>query len=75
VRLREFLRKGGELRPLYVGKIAQKHIPMIEELRYRRVLLDPPLTPRFLDDPAALDRLEAVRGGIPLTEMICPTSA
>jgi uncharacterized protein (TIGR02421 family) len=75
VRLREFLRKGGELRPLYVGKIAQKHVPIIEELRYRRVLLDPPLTPRFLDDPAALDRLEAVRGGIPLTEMICPTSA
>jgi hypothetical protein len=74
VSLMEHLENGGELQPLYVGKIAQKHIPVIEELRYREVLREPPLTPRFLHDAEALDRLEAVRRGITLTEMICPPS-
>jgi uncharacterized protein (TIGR02421 family) len=70
VSLMELLKNGGALQPLYVGKIAQKHIPVIEELRYREVLREPPLTPRFLEDAEALDRLDAVRRGITLTEMI-----
>jgi uncharacterized protein (TIGR02421 family) len=71
VDLMEFLREGGALRPLYVGKIARKHIPIVEELRHRDVLREPPLTPRFLEDGDALERLEAVRRGIGLTEMVC----
>ncbi len=70
VRLLELLQGGAELEPLYVGKIAQKHIPVIEELRYREVLREPPLTPRFLEYPEARRRLETVRRGISLTEMI-----
>ena len=66
------LREGVELEPLYIGKIAQKHIAIIEELRYRRILREPPLTPRVLEDSAARERLDAVRRGITLTEMICP---
>jgi uncharacterized protein (TIGR02421 family) len=66
------LRDGAELEPLYIGKMARKHIPIIEELRYREVLRKPPLSPRFLQDPDALERLAAVRRGITLTEMICP---
>lgn len=69
-RLLEYLAGGGELEPLYVGKIAQKHIPIIEELRYRGVLREPPLRPRFLDDPAALARLEALRHGLPLAHLV-----
>lgn len=74
VSLIEHLRGGGALEPLYVGKIARRHIPVMEELRHRGVLRPPPLTPRFLDDPEAIRRLDAVRGGIPLTEMICQPS-
>ncbi|MHB1169460.1 MAG: tyrosine/phenylalanine carboxypeptidase domain-containing protein, partial [Longimicrobiales bacterium] len=70
--LLELLREGVELEPLYIGKIAQKHIPIIEELRHRRILREPPLTPRVLEDSAARERLDAVRRGITLTEMICP---
>src|SRR5690606_14693213 len=33
-----YLRDGGDIRPLYVGKIALKHIPVVEELRHRKVL-------------------------------------
>jgi hypothetical protein len=65
VDLMELLREGGALEPLYVGKIAQKHIPVVEELRTAEVLREPPLTPRFLDDPDALARLEAVRAASP----------
>jgi uncharacterized protein (TIGR02421 family) len=70
--LLEYLKQGGELAPLYAGKLALKHVPIIEELRYRGVLLDPPLLPRVLELPEARDRLEAVRRGISLTELICP---
>jgi hypothetical protein len=72
VKLLEFLRGGGELHSLYLGKIAQKHLPVIAELRAREVLRDPPLTPRLLKDRAAMDRLDRVRRGITLPEMISP---
>lgn len=68
------LREGGALEPLYVGKIARRHLPVINELRHRGVLREPPLLPRFLDDPDARRRLDAVRRGIPLTEMTCRPS-
>lgn len=70
--LLEYLAEGGALAPLYTGKLALKHLPVIEELRYRGVLIDPPLLPRVLDLPEAEDRLESVRRGITLTELICP---
>jgi len=69
------LRKGVPLESLYIGKIAQKHIPIIRELRYRSILRDPPLMPRVLGDSAARDRLADVERGITLTEMICPETA
>lgn len=72
VGLMRHLQAGGRLAQLYIGKIALKHIPIIEELRYRGVLRKPPLTPRVLDSPAARERLDAVRGGLGLVEMICP---
>jgi uncharacterized protein (TIGR02421 family) len=74
-RLVAYLRAGGELEPLYLGKMAQKHIPIVEELRHRGVLRKAALRPRFLDDPAALRRLEAVRRGLGITQMISGPSA
>jgi uncharacterized protein (TIGR02421 family) len=72
--LLRLLQDGGDIEPLYLGKIAQKHIRIVEELRHRRILREPPLTPRFLDDPAAGERLARLRHGISLTEMICPAN-
>jgi uncharacterized protein (TIGR02421 family) len=74
VRLLDLLREGEPLRPLYIGKIAQKHIPIIDELRHRGVLRKPPLTPRLLEDADARDRIGALGRGITLSEMICPPS-
>ncbi|MGH7475247.1 MAG: flavohemoglobin expression-modulating QEGLA motif protein [Longimicrobiales bacterium] len=75
VNLLKYLEHGGELAPLYAGKLALKHVPVIEELQYRGVLSDPPLLPRVLESPEARDRLDTVRRGISLAELICPETA
>lgn len=58
----QYVQKGGDLRPLLVGKMAIKHIPIIKELQYRGVLKAAPITPRFMQDPRAIERLEQLRG-------------
>jgi uncharacterized protein (TIGR02421 family) len=70
VRLLEYLRAGGDLEPLFIGKIAARHTDIVAELREREFLCPPALTPRVLRDPAATHRLDALRTGISLTEMV-----
>lgn len=54
---------GGDLRPLLVGKMAIEHIPIIEELQYRKVLAPAAVMPRWLQDEACLERLDGLRRG------------
>ena len=70
VQLMEYLGKGGELDPLFCGKIAINHIPIIRELRWRQVLRPDPLRPRYLDMPEVADRLNRVRGGLSVHDLI-----
>lgn len=70
VRLMDFLRSGGELNPLFVGKIAEKHIPLMEELRLRNVLKKVPLLPRYLENKNAKIRLSNVKNGISIIDLI-----
>lgn len=70
VRLIEYLRDGGELEPLFVGKIAAKHIDIVEELTARGMLQAAPLRPRLFEFPETHERLDAVRNGLALTGMI-----
>lgn len=65
----DYLEKGGRLRPLFVGKIGAQHIPIIRELQWRGVLGDPPLIPRYMESPEALERLEKVRAGVSVAEL------
>ena len=64
------LSAGGELEPLFIGKIAAQHIPLIRELRWRGVISRPPLRPRYMEDPAAARRLERARGGITVLDLL-----
>ena len=48
VQLLDYLKAGGDLDVLYVGKIALKHVPVIRDLQWRKVLNAAPLKPRFL---------------------------
>jgi hypothetical protein len=63
------LEEGQDLAPLFVGKIARHHVPLIRELQWRKVLLPAPLTPRILSLPEAQERLERLKQGITLTEL------
>ena len=67
----DYLRRGGELAPLFVGKIAASHIPIIRELQLRQVLKEPPLIPRYMQSETAQERLKRLQTtDVALTELI-----
>jgi len=70
VRLIRYLNRGGEFEPLLVGKIAEKHVPVIQELRWRKILRPPPLRPRYLEDPRSEERLKRIRDGVAVHQLI-----
>lgn len=57
----DYVKNDGDLGPLFVGKIAAPHIPIIRELKFRRVLTEPPLTPNYMQQPEAIERLRRLR--------------
>jgi len=65
-----YIASGGELNPLYVGKIATEHITIMRELTWRGVLRDPPLVPRYLDREDVLRRLDRVRKGAGVLDLL-----
>lgn len=69
-RVLRYLREGGSLEPLLIGKLGPDHIPIVEELQWRRVLHPPPLRPRYLDDPYAMERLEGIRRGVSVLDLV-----
>ena len=70
LRLHKHLRDGGELEPLFLGKISVDNVPVIQELMWRKVLHTPPLRPPYLDDPEALKRLERLRSSSSVLELL-----
>lgn len=71
----EHLRCGEPLEPMYVGKIAARHLELMREFRERGVLRPTPLLPRFLDRPEARDRLQSLRDGLPVHAMVTEPGA
>jgi uncharacterized protein (TIGR02421 family) len=70
VRVLEYLGSGGDLDLLYTGKITEAHVGMVRELIRRRILQKPPLRPRYLDFPQAKSRLETIREGATVLDLI-----
>lgn len=70
VRLLEYLARGGDLDLLFIGKITEAHVDLVRELRRRRILRDPPLRPRYLEMPESIERLERIREGASLLDLI-----
>jgi uncharacterized protein (TIGR02421 family) len=68
--LLDYLRGGGELEPLLVGKIAVEHVPLIQELQAREILVPPPLRPGFLDSPLIEQQMSQIRSGLTLFQML-----
>lgn len=70
VELLKYLKSGGELEPLFVGKIATEHVAVIKELQYRHVLKTAPLRPRYIDDPKTVQKLISLKKGLEPLELI-----
>jgi uncharacterized protein (TIGR02421 family) len=75
VRVLDHLGAGGDLEPLFVGKIAIRHLPVVEELG-RRGLVEPmAVRPRWLDREPARARLERLAAGLTPLDLIEPVEA
>lgn len=59
--LLEYLKRGHDLEPLYVGKFALEHVPLVRELRRRGVVQPPALLPQFWGNDLFHSRLERCR--------------
>lgn len=70
VEILDYLQHGGQLDPLFIGKIAAEHIPLVQELQHREVLKPPALRPRFLDMPGTAERLAETRNGRTVIDLI-----
>ena len=69
-RVLDYISGGGSLDPIFVGKIGTDHIPIIVELQWRGVLRKPPLLPRYLARPDVRGRLEALKAGMTVMDLI-----
>jgi len=69
-RVLEYFEDGGTYEPLLLGKFGVDHLHIVRELQWRKVLIAPSLTPRYLDNPEVLTKLEAVQQGMTLQDLI-----
>ncbi|KAA3620039.1 MAG: flavohemoglobin expression-modulating QEGLA motif protein [Calditrichaeota bacterium] len=70
VQLLDYLKNGGELEPLLIGKISANHISIIKELQWRKVLHPAPLIPRYLCNPQSLNKLNGLRNGLTIINLV-----
>ena len=70
INLRHYLEDGGNLEFLLSGKFALKHVPMIKDLTERGLLHPPKIKPRYLYDEGFQERINKVRQGIAITDMV-----
>lgn len=69
LKLLDYMKDQDKMDHLYVGKIAAKHIPYIEELLYRNILHRPTVLPLFLHQNKLKEKLEQIRNYHSITEL------
>ncbi len=70
IALLKYFKEGGVIEPLFVGKFALKHLPIIKELMARKVLHKPPLLPYYLRGKDTAKALELLRSGLSVTDLV-----
>ena len=68
--LLDYIREGGDLESLLVGKIAVEHVPLIRELKAREILVPPPLKPGFLNTTEFESQMDRIRSGLTLFQLL-----
>ncbi len=64
------LEKGGELEPLYLGKIALRDVPLVTELLARKIVSPPRLMPSYLATDDGRRRMARVREGAHVLDLV-----
>ncbi len=70
VEILEYLGNDGDIETLFVGKMGPEHVSIIRELQWREVLKPSPLTPRYMTFPETAERLEKVKQGMTVMDLI-----
>lgn len=70
IKVWQHLRQGGSLEPLLVGKIAVKHIEVIQALQERGILIPPAVMPRYWFSATAQRRLREFREMSSIAEIV-----
>ena len=73
--LLDYLGRGGEFELLWSGKISAETLSLVRELHLRGVLGEMKLRPRFLDTPAAQERIAQVRAGLTVLDLLASLTA
>ncbi len=68
--LLDYLRGGGELEALLVGKISVEHVPLIQELQAREILVPPPLRPSYFNSSSFKEQMTQIQEGLTLFQML-----
>ncbi len=68
--LLKYIQNGGDIQLLFIGKFAEKHIPIIKELQYRKLLYQPPLSPRYMALSTTKEKIEQVQRGVTVLDLI-----
>ncbi|MCB1985188.1 MAG: DUF1704 domain-containing protein [Burkholderiales bacterium] len=66
----DYLGKGNSIEKLYLGKLSYEHLPLVEELQWRKIVKPATLLPRFLQEEDACQRLKQVQQGLTVFDMI-----
>jgi len=65
-----FVAGGRPLDPFWLGKIAEHHVPVVDELKARGMLRPPVAVPEFLSRPSAQRRIAGVREGSGFIDLV-----
>jgi uncharacterized protein (TIGR02421 family) len=62
--------RGQDLTPFWCGKIAPRHIPVVDDLRARGILRAPLVVPQFLSRPDSQARIARIADGVPFIDLL-----
>ncbi|HMO19744.1 MAG TPA: DUF1704 domain-containing protein [Candidatus Melainabacteria bacterium] len=68
--LLDYLRGGGKLESLLLGKFAVEHVPLVQELMARKILVPPPIRPGYFDSPHMALIMEKIHSGQTLFQIL-----
>jgi hypothetical protein len=65
-----YLSHGGNFTNCFIGKMGGDHMPVIEELLLRNIPKPPSVLPRYLTEPAAMERLKKVMASMTMHDLL-----